>query len=103
MHEVRQQREREKAMGDGRLERRFAAGALNVNVDPLVVKRGISKLLNAFLCNLEPASNRNFLANQIFERVGGIKYALGHGVPFFYRNGRKERKEQQCMARWYEF
>jgi hypothetical protein len=28
---------------------------------------------------------------------------LGHGVPFFYRNGRKERKEQQCMARWYEF
>ena len=67
MHEVRQQREREKAVSNGSSKRRFTAGALNVNVDPLMVERGISKLLDAFLRDVEPVSNGNFLADQVFE------------------------------------
>ena len=59
-----QQRQREKAVGDRCFERRFTAGALNVNVDPLMVERGIGKLLDAFLRDVEPVSNGDFLADE---------------------------------------
>ena len=51
-------------MSDRRFERRFTAGALNVNVDPLMVERGISKLLDALLRDVEPVSNGDFLADE---------------------------------------
>src|SRR6478672_1901468 len=80
MHEVRQQRQSKKTVGDGSFEGGFAAGALHVNVDPLVVERGISKLLNALLGHVEPAGDGDFLAYEVFERVGGIENSFGHKI-----------------------
>ena len=51
-------------MRDGRFEWRFTASALNVNVDPLMVERGIGKLLDALLRDVEPVSDGDFLADE---------------------------------------
>ena len=50
-------------MSDRSSERRFTAGALNVNMDPLMVERGVGKLLDALLSDVEPVSNGDFLAD----------------------------------------
>jgi len=41
-------------------------------VYPLVVERGVSELLDAFLRNVEPVSDGDLLADEIFESVWGI-------------------------------
>ena len=87
MHEMRQQRQCEKAMSDRRFERRLAARALNVHVDPLMVERGIGKLLDALLCHVEPISNGNFLADESFESFRGIEDAFGHNLVYPERSG----------------
>jgi hypothetical protein len=63
---------------DWRFERRFAMRALDLNVNPLVVERSISKLLDALLGNVEPVGDGDLLADEVFEGVWGIKYAFGH-------------------------
>ena len=69
---------REKAVRNRCFEWRFTASALNVNVNPLMVKGGIGKLLDALLRDVEPVSNGDFLADEIFESFGGVEDAFGH-------------------------
>src|SRR5512142_1031259 len=65
-------------MRDGSLERRFVARALHVNVDPLVIERGVGELLNALLGYIEPVGDGDLLADEVFEGVGRIEDAFGH-------------------------
>ena len=65
-------------MSDWRFERRFSASALNIDMNPLMVKRGVGELLDAFLRYVEPISYGNFLADEIFESLRRIESAFGH-------------------------
>jgi hypothetical protein len=62
--QVRQQRQRQKAVRDGRAVGRFGLRALGVQVNPLVVASGFGKLIDALLRNFEPVAGRDFLADQ---------------------------------------
>src|SRR5262245_15480228 len=79
MHEVRQQRQCEEAVGDGSAERGFTLRALGVNVDPLVVERGVSELLYAVLGHGEPIAHGNLLAGEFLQRIRRSHCAFGHG------------------------
>src|SRR5690349_5956492 len=57
-----------------------------------MVERGVGELLYAFLCNVEPVSDGDLLADQVFERVRGIEYAPRHGLFL----GRKFRTNALC-------
>ncbi len=59
-------------------ERRFAAGALHVDVDPLMIAGGFGELVDLLLGDLDPVADGHFLALQafqFFERSDGT-----HGV-----------------------
>src|SRR6185312_3472653 len=71
-------RQREKAMSDRRFERRFTMRALNIHMDPLMIECGIGKLLDAFLRDVEPVCDCDFLADESFESFGRIEGAFGH-------------------------
>ena len=51
---VGQQRQRQVAVGNGRLIGAFLAGTLYVDVYPLMVQRGVGKQVDALLVDLEP-------------------------------------------------
>ncbi len=49
-------------MGDGRAKRsRF--GALRIDMNPLVVARGLGKLVDPFLGDFDPVAHSDFLAH----------------------------------------
>ena len=50
-------------MRDGCAKGRFSFGAFWIDVNPLVIKRGVGKLIDAFLRDFEPVGNSNFTAN----------------------------------------
>jgi hypothetical protein len=57
LQQVRQQRQREKAVRDGAAVGRFAPGPLRVDVDPLWIDDGARELVDALLADLEPGRN----------------------------------------------
>ena len=93
MHEMRQQRQRKKAVSNRRFEGRFPAGTLDVNMNPLMVERGIGKLLDAFLRDDEPVSDSDFLTDEILETFGGVEYAFGHSVLFTAKDAKGAKKQ----------
>jgi hypothetical protein len=93
MHEVGQQRQGEKAVRNWRFERRFTASTLNVNVDPLMVKGGISELLDALLRDVKPVSNGNFLADESFESFRRVEDVFGHSFVFTAKNAKDAKEE----------
>ena len=69
LHEVTNQRKREKAVCNGGTERRFAFSALRVQVNPLAVFGGVSKFLDAILGDDEPIGRGEFAAFELFQRI----------------------------------
>ena len=56
-------------MGDRRPERALALGALDVDVDPLVVARDLGELVDVLLGHLDPIARADRLADQLAELV----------------------------------
>src|SRR3954452_3194373 len=99
MHEMRQQRQCEKTVSDGRFERRFTAGAVNVHVDPLMVERGVGKLLDALLRDFEPIGNSDFLTDQVFEGIREVESAFGHRSKTYHRGTETRRIARNAKER----
>ncbi len=58
-------------MGDGAAPRRFPSRALEIDVDPLVIARGVGERVDPLLRDLEPVTYVDFLADpalQILEQ-----------------------------------
>ena len=68
---MRQEREREVAVGDG-LPEGTGGGALLVNMDPLMVERGIGKHIDALLRHFDPFGRADYFAfkgGELFVRI----------------------------------
>jgi len=63
-----QKRQRQEAVRDRGLERRFGRRAHGVGVDPLAVAGRLGELIDARLGDLEPVADRDFLADAIAQR-----------------------------------
>ena len=68
-HELRQQGEGQEPVRDGGLEWRLALRAFHVHVNPLVIARGVSELLDAVLGDHEPVSYADFLVEVVLEFI----------------------------------
>ena len=68
-------------MGDGPTERALAVGPLDVDVDPLVVTRGIGKLVHMFLGDGDPFTDDFALSNKLRDAFKCFKNF--HGVTLF--------------------
>ena len=74
--EHRNERQRQKAMGDRLAARHVLLGPLDVDVNPLVITCRLGELVDSVLCNLDPVANPNFLAHVFvhFVRVGEFPF-----------------------------
>ena len=70
--EVGQQRNGKETVSDGRAERRFAASALDIDVDPLVVAGEVGEAIDHFLGDLYPVADSDFLAGEGAQFVQAI-------------------------------
>ena len=59
---VGQQRQRQVAVGNGALVLALLLGALHIDVNPLVVERGVGKEVDSVLVYLQPLGGTKFLA-----------------------------------------
>ena len=71
---LRQQREGEKAVSDGRAARQFARGALAIDVDPLEVARRLGEFVDSFLRHIDPRADADLFAHQGFHRIETLDY-----------------------------
>ena len=74
-NELRRQCEREEAVSDGPVGRQFALGALDVDVDPLVVARRVGKPIDLLLRDLHPFAYADLAANGRLEIVEIVENA----------------------------
>src|SRR5438093_2731261 len=66
-------------MRDSRAVWRLGARAVHIDVNPLVVSRGIGKARDPVLRHLDPVTDACFLSNQRLQLIDSTDYA--HGSP----------------------
>src|SRR5690606_26063 len=85
MAQMRNQREGEEAMGDRAPLRHFAAGAFNIDMDPLVVTGRRGKGINARLFDFDPIARSQFLADRPLQFFRRLEYAHAATCPSLLR------------------
>src|SRR5262245_50670792 len=83
--EHRDQRERQIAVGDGAAGRQLALGALDVDMDPLMVAGRVSEFVDAVLVDLDPFADAELFADVlgdvgVFDRLHGFGPSLFDSV-----------------------
>jgi hypothetical protein len=85
-------------VGNRSFERRFTARALNIDVDPLMIKSGIGELLDAFLRDVEPVRDGNFLADQSFEGFRRIENSFRHEIQTYHGDTETRRHGENQVS-----
>jgi hypothetical protein len=67
-------------VSDGFLERTLTRGALGIRMNPLVIKGGISELIDLALFNLEVVGDPNGLADVFFKFLEASDRYPGHCI-----------------------
>src|SRR6516225_6496436 len=96
------QRERQVAMGDRRAERALASGALDVDMDPLVVTAQLGELVDHLLGDLPPLAGAYDLILERPEIVDPVRDGIGHarGERHLLSFSRGPVHANRMYARW---
>ena len=65
-------------MRDRTAKRAFLGGSFGIDVDPLVIARGVSERVDAALVDVDPVAVPQVFADELFESVDAFNYAC-HG------------------------